>query len=77
MKNIEETADELADRKCREYIKLGYIKSISFGKFYKTVNLNYFSSFINGVKLELKAKQLKSPEEISQYFYNKIKREIE
>ena len=77
MKNIEETADEFADRKCREYIKLGYIKSVTFQKFYKSVNLNYFSSFINGVKSDLKTKQLKSPDEISQYFYNKIKTEIE
>jgi hypothetical protein len=77
MKNIEETADEFATRKCREYIKLGYIKSSSFKSFYKSINLNYFISFINGVKSELKAKNLKSPDEISLYFYNKIKSEIE
>lgn len=77
MKNIEETADEFAERKCKEYINLGYINKISFNKFYKTVSLSYFVNFINSVKSELKNKDLKSHDEISSYFYNKIKSVIE
>jgi hypothetical protein len=77
MKNIEETADEFADRKCREFVKQGHIKSASFNKYYNKINLNYFVAFISAVKSELKSKQLKSPDEISSYFYNKLKSKIE
>jgi hypothetical protein len=77
MKNTEETADEFAERKCREFINLGYIDEISFKRFYKSVSLSYFENFIYMVKSELKNKNLKSDDEISSYFYNKIKSVIE
>lgn len=77
MKEIEHVADEFASRKCREFKKLGIIRNISFTGFYKTINLDYFEKFIDGVKNELKQNKLTDIDDITLYFYNKVKAEIE
>lgn len=77
MKNVEVIADEFAERKCKEFIKLGYINTMSFNKFYNKVGLDYFENFIYMTKSELKNKNLTSHDEISSYFYNKVKSVIE
>jgi hypothetical protein len=76
MKQIEITADELATRKVREFIKMGLIdkedrrvvKSV-----YHAVPLSHFEKLISQTRESLKDKNQKSFDDITNYFYNMIK----
>jgi polyhydroxyalkanoate synthesis regulator phasin len=75
MKKIEIIADEFANRKVREFVKLGYIdtpnrKTLSV---YKDVPLNHFERLISQSKNTIRLKNVSSFDEIAEIFYNMIK----
>ena len=75
MKKIEITADEFANRKVREFVKLGFI-SVPNGKTlsaYKDVPLSHFERLITQTKDMIKLKNVSSFDEIADLFYNIIK----
>jgi len=78
MKDIEIVADEFATRKVKQYIKLGYIKGNNdvLKAFYKNIPESHFIRLISQVRDMIKKSDIKSPEEISELFYNWIKAEI-
>jgi hypothetical protein len=75
MKQVEIIADEFADRKVREFIKLGLIDTPSkkMLSIYKDVPLNYFEKLISDIKNKIKSKNVNRFEEIADIFYNMIK----
>jgi hypothetical protein len=75
MKQVEIIADEFADRKVREFIKLGLIDTPSkkMLSVYKDVPLNYFEKLISDIKNKIKSKNVNRFEEIADIFYNMIK----
>jgi hypothetical protein len=77
MKEVEIVADEFATRKCREFIKLGLLKNVTFSGFYNQLPLVHFESFIKSIKDKLESKNLKTIEEKTSFMYNMIKSEIE
>jgi tRNA threonylcarbamoyladenosine modification (KEOPS) complex Cgi121 subunit len=78
MKDVEIVADEFATRKIRQYVKLGYIKGGNdiLKAFYKNIPESHFIKLISQVRDMIKKSDIKSPEEISELFYNWIKAEI-
>lgn len=78
MKDVEIVADEFATRKVRQYVKLGYIKGGNdiLKAFYKNIPESHFIGLISKVRNMIKKSNIKSPEEISELFYNWIKAEI-
>jgi hypothetical protein len=76
MKKIEMIADEFANRKVREFIKLGFINGTnkkSLFSIYKDVPLNHFERLISQTKDTIRSKNISSFDEISEIFYNMIK----
>ena len=75
MKKIEIIAEEFANRKVREFVKLGFInapnrKTLSM---YKDVPLNHFERLISQTKDTIRSKNVSSFDEIADIFYNMIK----
>ena len=75
MKKIEIIADEFANRKVREFVKLGFInvpnrKTLSM---YKDIPLNHFERLISQTKDTIRSKNVSSFDEIADIFYNMIK----
>ena len=76
MKKIEIIADEFANRKVREFIKLGFINGTnkkSRFSIYNDVPLNHFERLISQTKDTIRSKNISSFDEISEIFYNMIK----
>jgi len=76
MKEVEIIADEFATRKLREFIKIGLIDKDDERKInamYHSVPLRHFENLISKTRDDLKQKNLKSFEGITNYFYNMIK----
>lgn len=76
MKEVEIIADEFATRKLREFIKMGIIDKDDERKinaFYSSVPLRHFENLISKTRDDLKQKNLKNFEGITNYFYNMIK----
>ena len=78
MKEVELVADEFATRKVRQYLKLGHLKVENdiLKSFYKNIPQSHFIGLISQVRNMIKKNNIKSPEEISELFYNWIKAEI-
>jgi hypothetical protein len=76
MKKIEIIADEFANRKVREFIKLGFINGPnkkSLFSIYKDVPLHHFEKLITQTKDTIKLKNVSGFDKISEIFYNMIK----
>ena len=76
MKEVEIIADEFATRKLREFIKMGLIDKDDERKInamYSSVPLRHFENLISKTRDDLKQKNLKNFEGITNYFYNMIK----
>ena len=76
MKKIEIIADEFANRKVREFIKLGFINGQnkkSLFSIYKDVPLHHFEKLITQTKDTIKLKNVSGFDKISEIFYNMIK----
>jgi hypothetical protein len=79
MKQIEMTADEFAERKVREFVKLGLLNSNEvsmFNGFYKRAPLMYFEKLITQIKEKIKESGVTDFDGISTIFYNMIKANI-
>lgn len=76
MQNIELTADELAIRKIRELLKLGYIDKLPspmISSVYKKMPLLHFEKLISMCREQLRANNKKEFNDIADYFYNMVK----
>lgn len=76
MQKVELTADELAIRKIRELIKLGYIDKLPspmVASVYKKIPLSHFEKLILTCRNDLKANNKKEFDDIADYFYNTVK----
>lgn len=75
MKEIELTADEMAARKVREFIKLGLIDGNipAMNSFYKNIPLSHFENLINQTKIKIKEMNVTDFDGIANIFYNMIK----
>lgn len=76
MKEIELTADEFAERKVREFVKLGFLSpnDVSiFSGFYKRVPVIHFEKLITQVRDKIKESNITDFDGISNIFYNMIK----
>jgi hypothetical protein len=76
MKEVEIIADEFATRKLREFIKMGLVSKDDNRKInamYRNVPVSHFENLISKTRDDLKQKNLKNFEDITNYFYNMIK----
>jgi hypothetical protein len=76
MKEIEITADEFATRKIREFIKMGLISNEDkrmVNAIYKNVPISHFENLISKTRDDLRQKDTKNFEGITNYFYNMLK----
>lgn len=76
MKEIEIIADEFANRKVREFIKLGFINNTnkkSLFSVYENVPLSSFEILITRTKNTMKSKNISGFDKIAEVFYNMIK----
>jgi len=77
MKDIELIADNFASRKIRQLQNMGLID----GKFispeiYKNVPESQIVNLIKNLRIQLSGRNITSPDDISNYFYNSIKNNI-
>lgn len=77
MKDIELIADNFASRKIRQLQNMGLIdgKFIS-PEFYKNVPESQIINLIKSLRIQLSGRNITSPDDISNYFYNSIKNNI-
>ena len=76
MKQIEMTADEFAERKVRQFVKLGLLNPSEvsmFNGFYKKAPLMYFEKLITQIKEKIKESGVTDFDGVSNIFYNMIK----
>jgi hypothetical protein len=76
MKQIEMIADEFAERKVREFVKLGLLNSNDtsmFNGFYKKAPLMHFEKLITQIKEKIKELGINDFDGVSNIFYNMIK----
>jgi hypothetical protein len=75
MKKIEIIADELANRKVREFEKMGLIKSDErrYHSVYKNIPISHFERLIDASRKEIKKVGYKDFDTISDVFYNMVK----
>lgn len=76
MQKVELTADELAIRKIREVIKLGYIDKLPspmIASAYKNTPLSHFEKLISLCREQLRVNNKKDFNDIADYFYNMVK----
>lgn len=75
MKKVEIIADEFADRKVREFEKMGLVKSNErrYHSVYKNTPISYFEKLLEAAKKEIKKVGYKGFDTISDVFYNMVK----
>jgi hypothetical protein len=74
MREIELVADEFAIRKLRELQKYGHLQNMVLPRgFYKNTPMESFVAMVKHLKSHIKDMGLKTPEEISNVFYNWLK----
>jgi len=77
MKSTEEVADEYAIRKIKQLQKMDLIsKNYNPPQMYKNVSLEMIGNMVSGFRNEMKSKNIDSPQKISEYFYNMVKKEL-
>jgi len=77
MKKTEIVADEFAARKIRQLQKEGLIeKRFIPPQMYKNVPMQMIRAMVNKYRNEIKQKNIKTPEKISEYFYNMVKGQL-
>ena len=77
MKNTEEVADEFAAKKIRQLQKLGLIdKNFKSPQMYKNTSLNQIIQMVTHYRSEIKKRNIQSPSQISEFFYNMVKDEL-
>ncbi len=77
MKEVETVADSFASRKIRELQKMGLIsRNFVPIEMYKNVPESQLASFINNIRSQLRSKNITSPDDISEFWYNLIKNQL-
>ena len=77
MKKIEMVADEFAARKVRQLNKMGFLdKNFVVPSYSKNMTNYQLKSMISHYRNQINMGELKTPKEISEYFYNMIKSNI-
>lgn len=77
MKKTEEVADEFGIRKIRQLQKNGLIKKEFMPpQIYKNVPISHIKQMVVSYKMQMRKNKVDSPEKISEFFYNMIKRDL-
>lgn len=77
MKEVETIADSFASRKIRELQKMGLIsRNFVPIEVYKNVSESQLASFINNIRSQLRSKNITSPDDISEFWYNLLKNQL-
>ena len=77
MKYTEEVADDFASRKIRELQNKGLIgKSYIPPQMYKNVPINSVKMMVNNYREMMRRNNITSPEKISEFFYNMVKKNL-
>lgn len=77
MKQIETIADNFASRKIRELQAMGLIDdSYVPVEMYKTVSESSLVAFIKSIRSQLRSRNITSPDDISEFYYNLIKNRL-
>lgn len=77
MKEVETIADSFASRKIRELQKMGLIsRNFVPIEIYKNVSESQLASFINNIRSQLRSKNITSPDDISEFWYNLLKNQL-
>lgn len=77
MKEVETIADSFASRKIRELQKMGLISRRFVPiEVYKNVSESQLASFINNIRYQLRSKNITSPDDISEFWYNLLKNQL-
>lgn len=77
MKEVETVADSFASRKIRELQKMGLIsRNFVPIEMYKNVSESQLASFISNIRSQLRSKNITSPDDISEFWYNLLKNQL-
>ena len=77
MKHTEEVADDFASRKIRELQNKGLIgKSYIPPQMYKNAPINSVKMMVNNYREMMRRNNITSPEKISEFFYNMVKKNL-
>jgi hypothetical protein len=77
MKEVETVADSFASRKIRELQKMGLIsRNFVPIEIYKNVSESQLAFFINNIRSQLRSKNITSPDDISEFWYNLLKNQL-
>jgi len=77
MKHTEVVADDFAARKIRELQKKDMIdKTFIPPSMYKNAPINSIKMMVNGYRDQMKRNNITSPEKISEFFYNMVKKNL-
>lgn len=77
MKEVETIADSFASRKIRELQKMGLIsRNFVPIEMYKNVSESQLASFISNIRSQLRSKNITSPDDISEFWYNLLKNQL-
>ena len=77
MQYTENIADDFGARKIRELQRKGLIDSKFISpQTYKTISSNQLVAFIERMRSQMRSSNITSPDKISEFFYNTIKKEI-
>jgi len=77
MKRTEEVADDFASRKIRELQKRDMVdKSFKPPNIYKNTPVGLIKMMVKSIRGEMKKNNVTSPEKISEFFYNMVKKNL-
>lgn len=76
MRKTEIVADEFATRKVRQLQKMGYFEGFTPPSVYKNMPMYQIEMMVNQFRMMVKMKNISSPEEISEFFYNMVKNDL-
>lgn len=76
MRKTEIVADEFAIRKVRQLQKMGYFEDFTPPSVYKNMPMSQIEMMVNQFRMMVKMKNISSPEEISEFFYNMVKNDL-
>jgi hypothetical protein len=76
MKKTEIVADEFASRKIRQLQKMGYFEGFNPPEVYKNIPIFQIEMMVNQYRQMIKKNKISSPEKISEFFYNMVKKDL-
>lgn len=76
MKKTEIVADEFAIRKIRQLQKMGYFDGFTPPEVYKNMPILQIEMLVKNFRTMIRMKNITSPEKISEFFYNMVKKDL-